>query len=97
MNSDESVLQKALLLLDRGQPKSAEPLLRALIRSTESSADHTALLLRGLVALGECLAVTGRPAEARRLLERVTSFDAAGEAIDFAHERARELLEELDE
>lgn len=95
MNSDESVFLRAMLLLDRGQPKSAEPLLRALVESTEGS--DRELLMRCLVALGECLAVTGRPDEARRLLLRALAFEATDQIVEFERERAQELLEELDE
>ncbi|WP_053385025.1 tetratricopeptide repeat protein [Leucobacter celer] len=97
MDSEESVLQEALLLLDRGQPKSAEPLLRALIGAAKTP--DSALLLRSLVALGECLAVTGRPGEARRLLLRALAFTVTvtDEVVRFERERAQEMLEELDE
>lgn len=53
--------------------------------------------MRCLVALGECLAVTGRPGEARRLLLRALAFEAADEIVELERERARELLGELDE
>ncbi len=97
MDSEEAVLQKALLLLDRGQPKSAEPLLRALIRSAEPSADRALLLMRSLVALGECLAVTGRPAEARQRLQQALAIEVAEVSVELDRERAHEILEELEE
>jgi hypothetical protein len=97
MDSEEAVLQKALLLLDRGQPKSAEPLLRALIRSAEPSADRALLLKRSLVALGECLAVTGRPVEARQRLQQALAIEVAEVSVKLDRERAHEILEELEE
>lgn len=87
------VLQKALLLLDRGSAKRGEEELRRAISDAESESD-LATLTTAACALGDLLVELGRFDEAKPALEQAV---ATGTATRQHHEvrRARELLSRI--
>jgi len=90
------LLNKALLLLDRGLMEKGEQCLRNAIIASEADNDHLTLA-RSLCCLGDLLALQGRAREARPYLKRVIEFSRPDDVLDYEIKRAHELLEEINE
>ena len=91
MTTAASTFQKALLLLDRGQPARGEELLRASQEQAEQERDDLTLT-RALCCLGDLLHELGRDAEAVPLLERVSAVQREDDLLNYEIQRAKELL-----
>ncbi len=83
--------QKALMLLDRGLLDRGEEALRQVVVESEQQGDQVALV-QGLVCLGDLMHETGRPSEARPLLERALRETRDDDLLAREFGRARELL-----
>ena len=90
----DSLLNKALLLLDRGLMEKGEQCLRNAIIASEADNDDL-VLARSLCCLGDLLALQGRTKEARPYLERVIEFSRPDDVLDYEIKRAHELLEAI--
>jgi hypothetical protein len=86
------LLNKALLLLDRGLMEKGEQCLRNAIIASETDNDDL-ILARSLCCLGDLLVLQGRAKEARPYLERVIEFSRPDDVLDYEIKRAHELLE----
>jgi hypothetical protein len=91
MTTADNTFQKALLLLDRGQPDRGEELLRAALQEAEQQGDDLTLV-RALCCLGDLLHELGRDGEAVPLLERVSAVEREDDVLAYEVRRARELL-----
>ena len=89
--SAKIALQKALLLLDRGNLERGEALLREAIDDSEQERDDLTLV-GALCCLGDLLHSEGRSQEAVPFLERVLTFRREDDLIDYERERADEIL-----
>lgn len=96
MNIDQK-FNKALLLLDKGNNKEAEILLREIIDEAEKKADYINLI-RGLVCLGDFLFGEEKFIEAKIYLKKVlnSSNNDLNDLLDFEFNRATELLNLID-
>lgn len=83
--------QKALMLLDRGEPDRGEETLREVVVESEHEGDQIALV-QGLVCLGNLLHDTQRPSEARPFLERALKEMRQDDVLARELNIARELL-----
>jgi hypothetical protein len=91
MATADSIFQKALLLLDRGQPSRGEELLRAALQQAEQERDDLTLV-RALCCLGDLLHELRRDGEAVPLLERVSAVEREDDLLAYETRRAKELL-----
>ena len=88
------VLQKALLLLDRGNLTQGEQEVRRAIAEAESEADDGTLITASC-ALGDLLVQLGRGEEAKPLLEQVIAKGHAHAQHAYEVRRASELLADI--
>ncbi|HBK47250.1 MAG TPA: hypothetical protein DDZ67_12630 [Xanthomonadaceae bacterium] len=86
-------VNKALLLLDRGDVEGAQASLRSAIDLADTDGSPV-ILVRALVILGDSLHAEGHVEEGRVLLKRALTIDLGDreEVVDYELQRARELL-----
>ncbi|WP_152248908.1 hypothetical protein [Xanthomonas maliensis] len=89
----KNLVNKALLLLDRGDFEAAKQQLQDAIAEAETSSDPVSLV-KALVVLGDCLHSEGDASAGDVHLHKALSVDLEGkeEVVEYEMQRARELL-----
>lgn len=91
MATADGTFEKALLIIDRGQPSRGEELLRAALQQAEEEGDDLTHV-RALCCLGELLHELGRDGDACPLLKRVSTVEREDGVLDYEIQRATALL-----
>ena len=86
-------LQKALLILDRGNLQCGEEYLREAMSLAETENDEVTLITV-LCSLGDLLYMQERSQEAIPFLQRVLRFAREDDLCAYEMDRAREILDE---